>query len=215
MIKLWGRRNSLNVQKVLWLLDELGLAYERIDAGGPFGGLASPEFATLNPNRLVPVLEDEGEAVWESHAILRYLAARYGAPALWPDDSMHRSHSDRWMDWCLTTWQPVFLAGIFWAYYRTPEADRDLVEIGKNVARSGQLMTLLDAALEARGHLCGDAFSLGEIPLGASLYRYFELDIHRPATPHVDAWYARLQERPAYRAHVMTAFDDLKGRLSF
>lgn len=215
MIKVWGRRNSLNVQKVLWLMDEVGLAHERIDAGGRFGGLSTSEFKKLNPNRLVPVVQDGGETVWESHAILRYLAAQYGGAALWPDNPMRRSQGDRWMDWCLSTWQPTFLAGVFWAYYRTPEPDRNQAEIDKNVARSGRLLGLVDGALVGRDYLAGDAFSLGDIPVGASLYRYFELDIERPSLPRVEAWYERLKARPGYQAHVMTSFADLKGRLSF
>jgi len=120
MLKVWGRRNSQNVQKVLWLVGELGLAHEHVPAGGAFGRLSDPDFGALNPNRTVPVIEDDGVVVWESHAILRYLAARYGGDAWWPADPAERSDFDRWLDWAQAQWQPAFLSGVFWGFYRTP-----------------------------------------------------------------------------------------------
>ena len=215
MLKIWGRRNSQNVQKVLWLVGELGLSHEHIPAGGDFGRLADPDFAALNPNRLVPVVEDGGTAIWESHAILRYLAARYGAPDYWPADPAERARFDRWMDWCQALWQPAFLMGVFWGFYRTPEPQHDRKAIDASVTQCAALMQIVEGALEGRDYLAGDRFTLGDIPLGASLYRYFELDIDRPALPRVEAWYARLKSRPAYREHVMIPFDDLKSRLAF
>jgi glutathione S-transferase len=215
MLKVWGRRNSLNVQKVMWLVGELQLAHEHVPVGGPFGGLAEPRFRTLNPNGLVPVVEDGDLVVWESHAILRYLAARYGGARYWPPDAGERSQFDRWMDWCQAHWQPAFSTGVFWGYYRTPEGDRDLVSVRRSVAQCAELMVLVERALEGRRFLAGDDLSLGDIPLGASLYRYFDLDIDRPPLPRVEAWYARLAERPAYREHVTVPYADLKGRLAF
>ena len=125
MLKIWGRRSSFNVQKVLWLADELGLPHEHIDAGGRFGGLDAPGFLAMNPHGKVPVIDDDGTIVWESHAILRYLAARHGGARWWPDDPAERSLAERWMDWSATTLQPDFLMGVFWGFYRTPEAQRD------------------------------------------------------------------------------------------
>jgi glutathione S-transferase len=212
MLKVWGRRNSLNVQKVMWLIGELNLAHVHIPAGGPFGGLADPQFGALNPNRLVPVIED-GIAVWESHTILRYLAARYGGPEYWPADAGERSAFDRWMDWCQAHWQPAFSAGVFWGLYRTPEPERDGKSIHRSVALCSELMRIVETALMQRPYLGGDRFTIGDIPLGASLYRYFALEVERPSVPRVEAWYARLAARPAYREHVMV--DDLKGRLAF
>lgn len=215
MLRIWGRRNSANVQKVLWLVDELGLAYEHVPAGGSFGRLDEPAFGALNPNRMIPVIEDDGQVVWESHAILRYLAAAHAHEAYWPKDPFERSLADRWMDWCATAWQPAFLGGVFWGFYRTPEAERDEPAIRRSIELCSQLMGLLDRQLAAHPYLAGDHLSLADIPIGASLYRYFELDIERPPLPHVEAWYARLQARPAYRQNVMLPFDELKGRLAF
>jgi len=215
MLKVWGRRNSSNVQKVMWLVGELNLPHELVPAGGPFGGLSDPKFAALNPNRLVPVVEDNGLAIWESHTIVRYLAARYGGREYWPEDAAERTAFDRWIDWCQSHWQPAFSAGVFWGLYRTPEPERNWRRINQSIALCSELMRIVEGAIKDRPFLAGDRFTIGDIPLGASLYRYFELDIDRPALPAVEAWYARLKARPAYREHVMVPFDDLKGRLSF
>jgi len=215
MLRVWGRRNSQNVQKVMWLVGELGLPHEHIDAGGPFGKLSDAGFGALNPNRLVPVIEDGGLVVWESHAILRYLAATYGGETWWPPGAGERSAFDRWMDWCQAHWQPAFVSGVFWGLYRTPEAQRDMGAVNRSLATCAELMKIVEPVLAKRPFLAGDHFTLGDIPLGASLYRYFGLDIDRPALPAVEAWYERLKQRPDYREHVMVPFDDLKGRLAF
>ena len=214
MLKVWGRRNSFNVQKVMWLVGELGLRHEHIPAGGDFGRLGEPGFRALNPHGRVPVLEDDDLAVWESHAILRYLAARYGRPQFWSDDPAERSQVDRWMDWAQAELQPAFLDGIFWGYYRTPEAQRDWPAIRRSMALCARHLGTLEAVLATQPYVAGDRFSLADIPAGTSLFRYYGLDIERPHLPHVAAWYERLQERPAYREHVMVPFADLRGRLA-
>jgi len=215
MLRIWGRRNSLNVQKVMWLIGELGLAHEHIDAGGAFGGLDTPEFRAMNPHGRVPVIDDGGVAVWESHAILRYLAARHGAGRFWIEAPVARSQADQWIEWSQTTLQPDFLNGVFWAFYRTPEAQRNLPLIERNVASCAEHMRRLDRQLAGKAYLCGEEITLADIPAGTALFRYFELEIERPEVPNVEAWYRRLCERPAYRQHVMVPFDDMKGRLSF
>ena len=215
MLKIWGRRNSFNVQKVLWLAGELGLRYEHIPAGGSFGGLDTPEFLAMNPHGRVPVIVDDGIVVWESHSILRYLAARYGRPGLWSDDPGERSQIEGWMDWAQTTVQPDFLTGVFWGFFRTPEPQRDWPAIRASIARCSAHFLLLDRILAERPFLGGGDLSLADIPAGTALYRYFELEIDRPPLPHVEAWYARLQERPTYREHVMIPFEDLRGRVAF
>lgn len=214
MLKVWGRRNSFNVQKVMWLVGELGLAHEHIPAGGDFGRLDEPAFRALNPHGRVPVLEDGDLAVWESHAILRYLAARYGRPQFWSDDPAERSHVDRWMDWAQAELQPAFLDGIFWGYYRTPETQRDWPAIRRSMKVCARHFGRLDAVLAKQPFVAGERLSLADIPAGTSLYRYFGLDLERPDLPHVAAWYERLQDRPAYREHVMIPFADLRGRLA-
>ena len=216
MLQVWGRRNSSNVQKVMWLIGELDLPHEHIPAGGSFGLTQSAEFLAMNPHGRVPVIRDsDGTIVWESHSILRYLAARYGSPRFWSEDAGVRSQADRWMDWSQSTLQPAFLTGVFWGFYRTPEALRNAKSIEENLARCAQHFQLLDRMLAERPFIAGDSLSLGDIAAGSNLYRYFELDIKRPHVPNVEAWYERLQLRPAFREHVMVPFDELFGRLDF
>ncbi len=215
MLTIWGRRNSANVQKVLWLAGELGLEYRHIPAGGSFGGLDEPSFRAMNPHGRVPVLQDGDRAIWESHAILRYLAARHGDGMLWPAEPWARAQQDEWMDWTQATFQPDFLNGVFWGYYRTPEPQRNWPAIQKSVQRCSGHIALIDGILATRPFLGGDDFSLADVPLGTLLYRYYELDIDHPRARHLEAWYARLKTRPAYQEHVMVAFDDLRGRLAY
>ena len=215
MLKVWGRRSSFNVQKVLWLVGELGLAHEHIPAGGSFGRLDDPDVRALNPHGRVPVIEDGDVKVWESQAILRYLAARYGKGSFWVDEPAMRARVDGWMDWSQTTLQPDFLNGVFWGYYRTPEAQRDWPAIHQSLARCADHFRLLDGILKDRPFLTGDRLSLADVPAGTALYRYFELDIDRPELPNVSTWYGRLQQRPAYREHVMIPFPELAGRLAY
>ncbi|MEX1154263.1 glutathione S-transferase family protein [Parvibaculum sp.] len=214
MLRIWGRRNSINVQKVMWLAGELGLAHEHVDAGGPFGGLDTPAFRARNPHGLVPVIDDGGVVVWESHAILRYLAARYGG-GFWIEDAATRAAVDQWIEWAQTSLLPNFVSGIFWAYYRTPEPQRNMVLVRQAVARCAEHVRTLDKHLADHRYICGDEITLADIPTGTMFYRYYGLDIERPDAPNVEAWYARLRDRPAYAAHVMVPFDDLKGRLAF
>lgn len=230
---VWGRRSSFNVQKVLWLLGELGVAYEHRNAGGSFGGLDTAEFRAMNPHGKIPVLADGDTVVWESHAILRYLAAAHGGgpqaksgqaeraatrsgakSRLWSSDPAERSLADRWMDWSQCALQPAFM-GMFWGYYRTPPAQRDGAAIERARRETEQHFRLLDAELAKRPFLAGDALSLADIPAGAALYRYFEMGLPVEHPPHVDAWYARLASREPYRAAVMVPFEELRGRLAF
>ena len=215
MLTVWGRRSSFNLQKVMWLVGELGVAHRHIEAGGQFGGLDTPEFMSMNPHGRVPVIEDNGTIVWESHAVLRYLAARYGRGSFWSDDDATRSLSDRWLDWAQTSLQPDFLVGIFWGFYRTPEPKRNWPAIKERVDRCAQHFQLLDRLLADRAFMLGDRLTLADIPIGTSLYRYFNLEIERPSVPSVEAWYRRLQDRAAYQTHVMVPFGELRGRLDY
>lgn len=212
MLKVFGRKSAFNVQKVLWLVDELEIPHQHIPLGGEHGGLDRPTVLAMNPNGLVPIIDDGGTVVWESHAILRYLAARYGSGRFWSDDASERSQWDRWLDWA-RAFQEDFLNGVFWGLYRTPEAQRDRRAIERSTARAGEHLQLLDRVLEGRDFLLGDELTLADIPAGALLYRCFELAIARPKTPNVEAWYARLRARPAYQRRVMIPFEELKGRL--
>ena len=214
MLKIWGRRSSANVQKAMWLIGELKLPHEHIPAGGPYGQVNDPKFRALNPNGLVPVIEDDGMILWESGAIVRYLAARYGIPRFWPDDPRQRAAADQWMDWAATTLQPGMF-GLFFSYWRTPEKDRNAEAIRGFEQRTAAAFRLLDEVLAKHRYLVGDEFTLGDIPNAVHLYRYYTLGISVPKLPHVEAWYARLQERPAYREHVMVSYEELRGRLTF
>ncbi len=215
MIRLWGRRNSFNVQKVMWLLAELNLEFDLMPTGGAFGGLDDPAFRALNPHGKIPVLDDAGVVIWESHAILRYLAATYGQGSFWADDPAVRARGDSWMDWAQTALQPAFHTGVFWGYYRTPADQHDRPAIAASLTETWDLFGRLDRLLAGQAFLTGDTLALADIPAGALLYRYYEIDIDRPDLPNLAAWYARLTARPTYRAQVMVPFADLKGRLGY
>jgi glutathione S-transferase len=202
MLKIWGRTNSINVQKVMWAVGELDLPHERVDAGGAFGGLDSDAYGALNTNRRIPTIEDDGLVVWESNACVRYLAARYGAGSLWPEDPAVRAAADMWMDWQQTTLL-ADMTIVFWGLVRTPEAERDYPAIEAAAGRLAGLWRRLDDHLAGRAFVAGERFSMGDIPVGAACYRYCQLAIERPKLAAVETWYGRLQERAPYRAHVM------------
>jgi len=202
VIKIWGRPNSINVQKVMWAVAELGLDHKRIDVGGAFGGLDTDAYGQMNPNRKIPVLQDGDVVVWESHACVRYLAATYRAGNLWPDDPVERSIADRWMDWKITTLHP-FMHICFWGLIRTPEADRDMPAIEQAAADLGKTWRLFDDYMRARTFVLDDQLTMGDIPLGCAFYRYVNLPLDRPALPAIEAWYARLNDRATFRDHVM------------
>ncbi|GBD40776.1 Glutathione S-transferase GstB [bacterium HR39] len=202
MPTVWGRPNSINVQKVMWTVGELGLEHRRIDVGGPFGGLDTEEYGRLNPNRKIPTLVDGDVVVWESNAVVRYLAARYGAGTLWPEDPGERSWADRWMDWQITEVQP-HLHVVFWNLIRTPPERRDADAVAKAAEALGRVWGIAEARLAAVPWLGGRRFTMGDIPLGCAYWRYRNLDIPRPDLPRLEDWFARLSERPAYRTHVM------------
>ena len=197
MLKIWGRNNSVNVKKVLWAAEELGLAYERIDVGMQFGVVKTPEYLRLNPNALVPTIEDDGFVLWESHAIVRYLAAKHGARGLWPLEPRSRADAERWMEWAYT-----FLAAfrpVFWGLVRTAPGKRDLKAIEEGRNRCAELLAVPEAALATRPYLGGDTLTTGDIPLGCHVQLWMRLPIERPAHPMLDAWFARLCARPAFR----------------
>ena len=214
MLTIYGRKSSFNLQKVMWLVGELGIENRHIELGGSFGGLNSPEFMKMNPHGRVPVIDDDGVIVWESHAILRYLAARYGQPQFWSNSPADRSQVDQWMDWSQCSLQPDFLIGVFWGYYRTPEALRNIVAVEDNVRRTANHLMLLDKILAGKPYLLGDLLTLADMPAGTNLFRYFSIDINRPSLPNVERWYRSLQSRPAYQEHVMVPFGELYGRLA-
>ncbi len=202
MLKIWGRTNSINVQKVMWAVAELGLEHDRKDAGGKFGGLDSATFQAMNPNSRIPVIDDGGLVLWESNAIVRYLAARYGAGTLWRNDPAERSDADRWMDWQQTTIGPDMFP-VFWGLVRTPPEQRDINAISAAAERIGRSWTILERHLVERHFVAGPSFTMGDIPVGCHYWRYTQLDVDKPALPRCDAWHKRLQERAGFRRHVM------------
>jgi len=199
MLKIWGRTNSVNVKKVLWAADELGLRYQRVDAGMEFGVVSTPEYRKLNPNALVPTIEDDGFVLWESHSIVRYLAAKHGAGSLWPIDPRARADAERWMDWAFT-FQAAFRT-VFWSLVRTPPEKRDPKAIEEARKKSADLLAIPDEALAGRQYL-GGSFNMGDIPLGCHVQLWMRLPIERPAHPNLTAWFERLCTRPAFRKNV-------------
>jgi glutathione S-transferase len=202
MLKLWGRNNSVNVQKVIWCLEELKVPYERIDAGMQYGVVNTPEFRKMNPNGLVPVIEDAGAVLWESNAVVRYLGAKYGKGSLWAEDPAVRAQSDKWMDWCATVYWPA-LRPVFWGLVRTPPEKRNPEEIEACRKKAGEALQIVDAALAHSDYIAGSELSVGDIPLGTISWRWFGIEMQRPSRPHVEAWFQRLSRREAFRKSVL------------
>jgi len=203
MLKIWGRRNSSNVRKVLWCAEEIGLPYESIEVGGSHGGTQSAEYVAMNPNRLVPVIEDHGLPLWESNTIVRYLSARYSLGTLYAEDAMERAQAEKWMDWS-TSRMAALYSELIWGIMRTAPADRDEARINAAIVRAGDYLKMADETLGRQPWLSGEKFAMGDIPLGSLIYAWFELPIQRPDLPNVADWYARLRERPAYQRGVMS-----------
>ncbi|TXN42976.1 glutathione S-transferase family protein [Methylobacterium sp. WL18] len=192
MRKLWGRLTSVNVQKAVWGLDEAGLAYERIDAGGAHGVVADPAYRAKNPNGLVPTLEEDGFVLWESNAILRYVASTAPALAL-PADPRARAHVEQWLDWQATTFTPA-MRDAFWQLYRSANPDRTVV--AASITRTEALAAILDAHLADRDYMVGDGFGIADIALGCAAHRWLNLPVERIERPALRRWYERLAGRP-------------------
>ena len=202
MLKVWGRNTSSNVQKVIWGLAEMAIPFERIDVGGAFGRTTEPFYLAMNPNSLVPTLEEEdGFTLWESNSVLRYLAAKHSARVLEPADAKVRARAQMWMDWQLTVMAPA-ITPTFWQLIRTPADKRDAAVIAASKEKTIAAARIMDAQLGKTAYLAGDAFSYGDIPLGIMIYRYVQLIPERPATPNLDRWYAAISARPAFKAQV-------------
>ena len=198
MLKIWGRLSSINVQKVVWCADELALAYERIDAGRQFGVNDTPEYLAMNPNGLVPVIDDAGFILYESNAIVRYLAAREGRHSLWPAEPKARADVDRWMEWQSTSFTPATWAA-FWQLVRTPVDKRDAAAVEASRAKSEKCAGILDRHLATRRFLTGDVFTTADIVVGCATHRWLNLPIERESRPHLEGYYARLKARAASR----------------
>jgi glutathione S-transferase len=203
MIEVWGRRNSMNVQKVMWTLGELELDYLRHDIGGSFG--MTDEYRAMNPNAVVPTIIDGDLTLYESNACVRYLARSYGFDYLCPADPRAAAIADQWMDWQCSTFSGAFFA-VFINKVRTPADQRNEKQMQRGLEQTTQLLRQLDSHLASQLFIIGDALSMADIAIGAHLYRYFEMDIDRPSMPNLRAYYDRLCARDAYRYHVMIPF---------
>lgn len=212
MITLWGRASSANVQKVRWCLGELGLAHEHVPLGGGYGGNRTPAYLALNPNGLVPTLRDGDLVVWESHAILRYLAARYGTDGLYPTDPRQRAVIDQWTDWTATAFQPAWI-GLFWALVRTPEARRDAGAIARFHRQTEALFGIMEGRLAVAPYLGGGDLSYADLAVGVAMFRWTTMPIERRRRPAVEAWHGRLRDRQAFREAVEIDYADLVGNL--
>ncbi|MBD3774119.1 MAG: glutathione S-transferase [Rhodobacteraceae bacterium] len=193
MLTIWGRINSHNVKKIVWLAEEIGIEHRRVDMGGSFG--FTDAYLAANPNRLVPTIEDDGFVLWESNTILRYLADRH-APHLRAEDAQARAAGEKWMDWQFDyadAQRDAFLGLV-----RTPPEQRDEAAIHRSARRTGEMMAIMDAELAQRPWLAGDSFGIADIPMAVYANSWFKFDIERPARPHVERWFARLLERPAF-----------------
>ena len=224
MLKIWGRMSSINVKKVVWTAQELGLDFQRTEAGGLFGVVKTPEYMQLNPNSLVPMIEDDDYVLWESNVIVRYLAAKYDTPTLaasraalppeggrlawggparrpspgqmYPTELRQRFDAERWMDWQQTTLNPVSRPG-FWQLVRTPPEQRNAAVIAESNAAVEALMFTLDMHLAQREFMVGDHFTMADIPLACEVHRWFGLPQPRQSRPHIERWYESLRSRQA------------------
>ena len=212
MLTIWGRKTSSNMQALMWCVGELGLAYVRHDAGHRFGGLDTPDFLAMNPNGVIPVVRDgDGEPLWETGAILRYLAGRYGdGGAFWPADPVQRVRVDKWAEWAKLNVSNQFTVEIFWRVVRTAPRDRDPAAIRAAIQALGQRFDIAEARLAENRYLAGAEFSLADIQFGHILFRYFDIAIDRPDRPVLARYYRWLIERPAFREHVMVPYEELR-----
>ena len=198
MLKIWGRISSINVRKVVWTVQELGLTHQRTDAGGQFGLVTELPYLGKNPNALVPLIEDDGTLIWESNVIVRYLLAKHAPGTLYPQDITERFAAEQWMDWQQTTLNPAG-RNAFIQIIRTPADKRDHDLIARSVAATSSRLTLLDAHLARHAFMGGDVFGMADIPIACEMHRWFGLPLQRPARPHLDRWYQTILARPATR----------------
>ncbi len=201
MLKILGRNNSQNVQKVLWCCDELDIPFEREDYGGQFGKTKDAAYLDMNPNAVVPTIVEDGFVLWESNSIIRYLAAGHGAGTLFPDDLRARALGERWMDWQLSVVGPA-MHPVFWGLVRTAPEDRDDAAIARARDVLTTKMAMLDTFLGRTGYVAGDSFTVGDIPVGIATYRWYNMEIEREDYANLKRWFDDLSARPAFRKHI-------------
>ena len=210
MITIWGRKTSSNVQAVMWCIEELAITYNRIDAGFTYGVVNSEEYLAMNPNGTVPTIEDGANvSLWESGAILRYLANQYADNNFWPADSVERAHVDQWAEWSKINIAMAFTAPIFWRVARTPTDQQDLAAINKAITVFEDALTIADSQLQNNPYLAGSQFSLADIQFAHVLYRYYDIQIVRKSLDAVAQYFDRIKQRAAYRQHVAISYAEL------
>ncbi|KPQ20951.1 glutathione S-transferase family protein [Halomonas sp. HL-93] len=204
MITLWGRDTSTNVKKVRWVLDELALPYEQIQAGLHHGVNNTPEYLAMNPNGLVPLFRDDAtdSLLWESNTIIRYLAAQYGEDKFWIEEPAQRAQAEKWMDWSIGALSPTHRA-ILAGYVRTPPEQRDNAAIEASLKVCEGLFSMMDDALSTQRWFSGEAFGLGDIAIAPSVYNLLNCGLSWQPRPHLERWYQALTERPSFRKVVM------------
>jgi glutathione S-transferase len=210
MITVYGRNTSVNVQAVMWCIAELGLDHERLDFGGAFGKTDTPDYRSMNPHGLVPTIKDGETVVWESAAIIRYLACKYGDDAFWPREPGKRAGLDMWAEWARSTIYPDFISTVFIQSVRTAKSSRNFAAVAAAEARLGKSVPLLDARMGEGPWLGGEAFTFADIACGVLMHRYFTLEHDRADVPNLKTYYERLLARPAYAAHVAVSFESLR-----
>ena len=202
MIKILGRPNSVNVQKVMWTAAEIGVSVDRQDIGGAFGGNDTEDYLAKNPNGQVPTLVDGDFVLWESQAIVRYLSESYGAAPWYPASLKDRGLCSQWMDWYIANLHPAMTV-MFWQLIRTSDADRNNAAVATAAFDAAKEWAILDKHLENKVYLLGDELTMGDVPLGCAAYRWHSMDIERPDLPNLKRWWDSLAARDAYKKHVM------------
>ena len=205
MLEIWGRKNANQVIQVLWTLAELKVDYQRHSIGTRNGDLETEEYKSLNPNSKIPTIRDNGFVMWESHAIIRYLARKYGLGTLYPDDPQKAAMSDQWMTWSTDSFMGTFFP-VFWQLVRTEESERDYKKIAEMAKQSSEILQILEDHLVKNNFVAGEQFTYGDIPLGVLIHKYFVLDIERPSLLGIEAWYERLSKREPFQEHAMQPF---------
>ncbi|WGR96131.1 glutathione S-transferase [Bradyrhizobium sp. ISRA443] len=202
-LTIWGRANSVNVQKVLWCLAELDLPYQRIDAGMQFGKNDQPEYLAMNPNGRIPTLVDGDYVLWESNSVMRYLCMAYGQGSpIYPQAPKTRAAVDRWLDWSLSTMQPADRP-VFWALVRTPPEKRDMVQIQKDVDAEGVVWRVVEAQVASRRFIEGDQFTIADIALGVFARRWLGVEgVVKPKLPNLERWFGEFGQRPGFNRFV-------------
>ena len=211
MLKIWGRQSSSNMQALMWCVGELGLEFDRTDAGFTYGVVDTPEYRAMNPNGTVPtVIDGDNPPLWETGAILRYLAGKYGSDAFWPKDSYARADVDRWAEWSKINIASNYTAPVFWRTVRTAPSRRDPAAIDDALRKLGEILDVAETHLARQRYLADNHFTLADIQFGHCLYRYFYIDIDRADRPNLRRYYETLADRPAYREHVMISYEKLR-----